>query len=60
MMDFIIMTVSFAIAILLASGLALVIMLNKTVMGWYMRYVVKMTSELEGVVEEAFKDKEGL
>lgn len=46
MMDFIIMTLSFTVAILLASGIALVAMCNKKVLKWYMKKVNKMTMDL--------------
>lgn len=46
MMDFIIMTLSFTVAILLASGIALAAMCSKKVMKWYMKKVNKMTMDL--------------
>lgn len=46
MINFISMTLSFTVAILLASGLSLFIVTNKRVMKWYMRKVNKMTEDL--------------
>lgn len=56
MMEFIVMTLSITVAILLASGLAVIIMLNKKVMNWYLNKVYKATfttfESLEGKIEE--------
>ena len=52
MMDFIVMTLSFTTAMLLASALVFVLMLNKKVMKWYVKYVNKMTVE---IADELFK-----
>ena len=52
MLNFIIMTISFTVAILLASGLGMVITLNPKVMKWYMKKANKMTME---VLEESLK-----
>lgn len=49
MMNFITLTVAIALAILLASVLACIIMLQPVVMKWYLRYVMKMT---ERIMEE--------
>lgn len=46
MMDFIIMTASFALGMLLASGLSVLLVLNKKVMKTYMKYVMKMSEEI--------------
>lgn len=52
MMNFILMTISFAIAILLASALACAIMLQPKVMKWYTKYVMKMS---EKITDELFE-----
>lgn len=46
MMEFIIMTLSFTVAIVLASVLGVVIMLNPKVLNWYMKKVNKMTEKM--------------
>ena len=55
MMEFIIMTLSFTVAILLASGLCVAIMLNSKVLGWYMKKVNKVTSKM---INESFDSDE--
>lgn len=56
MMTFIILTLSFTAAILLASVLGVVIMLNPKVMGWYMKKVNDLTMKM---FDESFAaDKE--
>jgi hypothetical protein len=45
-MEFIIMTLSFTVAILLASGLAFFMVLNKKVMKWYLKKVNNITMDL--------------
>lgn len=52
MMDFIMMTLSFTVAILLASGLTVVMMLNKKVMKGYMKYVTKLSAEIADELAE--------
>mgnify|MGYP003294987423 CR=1 FL=1 len=52
MMDFVLMTLSFAVAILLASFVACVIMLNKKVMKAYLKYVNKMVNEVSAAMFE--------
>lgn len=49
MLNFIILTISITVAILLASALACFIMLQPKVMKWYLRYVMKMS---ESIVNE--------
>ena len=46
MMDFIMLTLSIAVAILLASSLSLVLVMNKKVLKWYLHYVNKITDEV--------------
>lgn len=46
MMEFIIMTLSFTVAIVLASVLGVLIMLNPKVLGWYMKKVNQLTMKL--------------
>lgn len=43
MMDFIVMTLSFTVAILLATVIVVVAVMNKPVMKWYMKKVNKLT-----------------
>lgn len=52
MMEFVIMTLSFTVGILLASGLALLIMLNPKVMKGYMKYMFKMMNNMDQIFEE--------
>lgn len=57
MLDFIIMTISFTVAILLASGIALFITMRPKVMKWYMKKVTKMMPDMEQILEdEMMKD----
>lgn len=53
MMNFIIMTLSFTVAILLAGVLGTLIVLNPLVMKWYAKKVNKVTKT---VFEETLKD----
>lgn len=46
MMNFVLLTLSITVAILLASGLALAVMFNKHVLKWYMNKVQKLTEEM--------------
>lgn len=46
MLNFIILTISIMVAILLASALACFIMLQPKVLKWYLRYVQKLTEEI--------------
>lgn len=55
MMDFVTMTLSFTVAILLASGLACAVLLNKKVFKWYMKKAQKVSSE---VIEELYDNDE--
>lgn len=52
MMEFIMMTISFAVGILLAMVLAFMVMLNPKVMKWYMKVVMKSMKDMEKVAEE--------
>ena len=54
MMEFVIMTLSFTVAILLASVLGVLIMMSKPVMKWYMKRVNKLTNVL---LSESFVDE---
>ena len=54
MMDFIVLTISFTVAILLASGLALLIMMQPKVMKAYMKVMMKNMKS----VDEAFFEEE--
>lgn len=55
MMDFIVMTLSFTVAILLASGLALMIIMQPKVLKSYTKYVMKMSNQ---IVEEMFEEED--
>lgn len=46
MMNFVLLTLSIMVAILLASALAFVVMLNTKVMKWYMKKMFKMTTSI--------------
>lgn len=53
MMDFVLLTLSITVSLLLASGAALVLCTSKPVLKWYMKKVNKIT---EQVINETFKD----
>lgn len=57
MMEFIIMTLSFTVAIMLASVLSIAIMLNSKVLNWYMKKVNEITNKL---INESFDSNEEL
>lgn len=57
MMDFITMTISFTLAILLAMGLATMIMMHPRVMKWYMKYVMNSMNKFDNLLDEE-KDNE--
>lgn len=52
MMDFIMMTISFTVGILLASVVALVLMMQPKVVKWYMKLMMKYTKAIEEFAEE--------
>lgn len=52
MFDFIVLTASFTVAILLASLIACVIVMSKPVMKWYMKRMYKMTNDIMERLEE--------
>ena len=52
MMTFIIMTLSFTVAILLSAVLSFIVMTHPKVMKWYMNYVFKMVSRMEQIVDD--------
>jgi len=52
MMAFVLMTLSFTVAILLSIGLSFMIMTNKKVMKWYMNYIFKMVSDMDQIVDD--------
>ena len=57
MMDFVVLTISFTLAILLASGLACVVLLQPKVMKWYTKKMFKMTNDIaEELGKEMSKD----
>ena len=53
MMEFVVMTLSFTVAILLASFIACVLVCNKKVLKWYLKKVNNVTME---VFEEIASD----
>lgn len=55
MMDFVVMTLSFTVAMLLASTLACIIVLNKKVMKWYLKKVNKITMDVFEDISQAFE-----
>lgn len=58
MMEFIMLTLSITVAILLAGALSMFIMLSKPVMKWYMKKVYKLTmNNVEDLTEELFKEE---
>ena len=52
MMAFVLMTLSFTVAILLSIGLSFMVMTNKKVMKWYMNYIFKMVSDMDQIVDD--------
>lgn len=52
MMEFIMLTISFTMAILLASGLSVYIVLQPKVVKWYMKHIVKYMKEIEKTLED--------
>ena len=59
MMEFIMLTLSITVAILLAGALSMFIMLSKPVMKWYMKKVYKFTmNNIEELAEEMFDEEE--
>lgn len=57
MLEFIMLTISFTVAILLASGIALFLAMRPKVINWYMKKVMKMTNDMqEAFEEELMKD----
>jgi ABC-type arginine/histidine transport system permease subunit len=57
MMNFILMTLSVMLGLMLAIGLSTMIMLHPKVMKWYMNYVVKNVYNFEHLLDED-QDKE--
>lgn len=55
MMNFIIMTASLTVAILLATVIAFAVLLQPKVLKWYMKYVSKLSEQM---VDEMFNDEE--
>lgn len=53
MMDFVLLTLCITVAIMLASGISVLLVTSKPVLKWYLKKVNKIT---ENVFEEAFKD----
>lgn len=57
-MMFIMMTLSFTVAILLASFIACVVMLQPKVIKWYMKKTMEMTNLLAADLEKEFEKEE--
>ena len=55
MMEFIVLTLSFTVAILMASLIAFVFVCNKWVLRWYMRRINKITMK---IIEESLPQHE--
>lgn len=58
MMEFIIMTGSFTVAILLASVIAFVLMLQPKVVKWYMKYMFKMMENINQITDDVIETKD--
>lgn len=58
MMDFIVSTLSFTVAILLAMVLAFMVMLSPKVMKWYMKFIVKRMKQMDDLIDMELKDEE--
>ena len=58
MMDFVMLTTSFTVGILLATGIAMVIVMHPKVMKWYMKYMFILMKRFDQLVEEL--EDEGL
>lgn len=56
MMAFVILTISFTIAILLASGLAVLIVMQPKVMKLYMKWMIKQMKKFDELVDELGKE----
>lgn len=56
MMDFIVLTLSFTVAILLAMAIACVIMLQPVVMKWYTKKMFKVMNHSEDIFEELYEE----
>ena len=57
MMTFIITTLSFTVAILLASVIGCAIMFNKKVLKLYVKYIVKCMKDFEETLESAIDEE---
>jgi ABC-type arginine/histidine transport system permease subunit len=51
MMAFVMMTLSITVGLLLAMGLATMIMLHPKVMKWYMNYVIKSMNRFDNFID---------
>lgn len=58
MMEFIIMTGSFTVAILLASVIACVLMLQPKVVKWYMKYMFKVMENINQITDDVIETKD--
>ena len=58
MMEFVMMTISFTVAIVLGTLVVFAALLNKPVLKWYMNYVGKLTNEIlnESLKADELKD----
>lgn len=57
MMNFVVLTLSVTVGILLASSLSIAVLMNKKVLKWYMNKVQKITEEM---IKAQFEDEDDL
>lgn len=57
MIEFVVMTLSFTAAILLAMGLSFMIMTDPRVVKWYMKHVLKSMDHFTDLIEDQLKDE---
>lgn len=58
MMEFVVLTASFTLAILLASVFACMIVMSKPVMKWYMKRTFKITNKIMEDLDENVYDRD--
>lgn len=58
MMEFIMLTLSFTVAILLAGAVSIMIMMQPKVINWYMKRCFKMMSQTELAFSEVYYELE--
>lgn len=52
MMDFVTLTLSFTLGLMLAIGLSTMIMMNPKVMMWYMNYMLKSMNDFDELLDD--------